>query len=133
MKQLNRNVLSMISGGGDTPGATTGASITAVGAGIGAARAVEAAGSLGAMGQGAVAVGGALAAGLAGAATLGYEAGSFLYEHSEMVREVSQGTVANVMEKGFFGALREGLRDIGDTMFGRDDTPKTHEYEVNYE
>jgi hypothetical protein len=136
MKELSRDQMRLISGGSDGDGAArAAASATAVGAGVGGVRALEAAGSLGALGQAAPAVAGTIAAGFIGALSLGAQAGSWLYDNSEPVREISQGTWENIDKKGFGATLWEGTQGLMDILWGghSGEQVKYNAVDVNYE
>ena len=65
----------------------------AIGGGVGASYAIEGAGGLAKLGAAGVGVGAAAFAGLYASWVAGFEVGSYLYEHSETVRDFSQQVV----------------------------------------
>lgn len=77
-------------------GAVAAATVTAIGTGFGAAKAIAAAGglaNLGSFGTAAPAMGGALAGGFVASGLAGLAVGTFAYDHSETVQNVSQAVV----------------------------------------
>jgi hypothetical protein len=136
MKQLTQGQLALVSGGGvivagegsgggvvsGVPAALigTGASVTAIGAAIGADAAVGTAGGLGALGgvTNSIAAGTAIAGGYLGAGYLGYVAGTILYNNSETVQGVAQNMVERFME-GPIDAVVTGVSDIWDMITGQ--------------
>lgn len=102
-------------------GTAMGALATAIGQGVGASFAIEAAGGLGAvggMGAGAAGLMGSAALGLGGALLTGGVIGTLAYEHSETVRDVAQAAIGGVFE------IIEGTKQLGAAAFGIERVPQ---------
>jgi hypothetical protein len=126
---LTKDSVRVVGGGGATVGedarggvGAIGAQLGAVGAGIGGGAVIDAAGGLGALAASspsiAIAASASYLTGLGATYALSHEAGTWLYNNSETVREVAQGTVANIVENGFWNTVGEGLSMLCDSLGG---------------
>jgi hypothetical protein len=92
----------------------------AIGAGIGGAAVIDAAGGMGALAASspAIAMGAAAATatGIGATLSVSFEAGSWLYNNNETVRGVAGQAVENVMENGFWKSVGDGFLQAWDTI-----------------
>ena len=122
MKQLSKQAMESIAGGLAADGpievsrAELGALAAAIGSGAGASYAIESAGGLSAMGNGAIAAGGAAFSGVLASGAAGYLAGSYLYNHSETVQNAAIEAVGYVVES--YNSVVEGMHFDVNTEFG---------------
>ena len=103
MKKLNMKKAARYAGGRGgleaVPKEVTGAALAAaIGGGVGASYAIEAAGGLAKLGSAGVGVVSAGTTGLYASWVAGFAVGSYLYEHSETVRDFAQQVVGAVVE-----------------------------------
>ncbi|MFL6711206.1 MAG: hypothetical protein ACJ8HI_23650 [Massilia sp.] len=102
-------------------GGAVGGLATAIGQGVGASFAIEAAGGLagvGEMGAGAAGLMGSAVVGVSGALLAGGAIGTLAYQHSETVRDFAQSAVGGVFQ------IIEDVKQVGATALGIERVPQ---------
>jgi len=102
-------------------GGAVGGLATAIGQGVGASFAIEAAGGLagvGEMGAGAAGLMGSAVVGVSGALLAGGAIGTLAYQHSETVRDFAQSAVGGVFQ------VIEDVKQVGATALGIERVPQ---------